>query len=134
MSSLVTNLLTPFLVWYGSVCPISRVPYEYSISNLDLDKFTSEEEVFHLFQIWKKENEREYQTLEEEAARFQIFKSNLKYVREKNAKRKSPNDSRLGLNKFSDMSYDEFSKIYLHEIEKPIMEGNYSKMILNDCD
>ncbi|KAI9086131.1 hypothetical protein K1719_031852 [Acacia pycnantha] len=104
MSSLVTNLLILFFVWYGSVCPTSSVPYEYSISNLDLDKFTSEQEVFHLFQIWKKENEREYQTLEEEAARFQIFKN---------------------------MSYEEFSNIYLHEIEKPMMEGNYSKMILN---
>ncbi|KAK4259625.1 hypothetical protein QN277_005937 [Acacia crassicarpa] len=133
MSSLVTNLLILFLVWYGSVCLTSGVPHENSISNLDLDKFTSEKEVFHLFQMWKKENEREYQTLEEEAARFQIFKSNLKYVREKNAKRKSPNDSRLGLNKFSDMSYEEFSKIYLHEIEKPIVEGNDSKMILNDA-
>ncbi|KAK4259628.1 hypothetical protein QN277_005940 [Acacia crassicarpa] len=133
MSSLVAKLLPLFLVWYASICLASSVHDEYSISNLDLDMFTSEKEVFHLFQMWKKETEREYQTLEEQTARFQIFKSNLKYIREKNAKRKSPNDSRLGLNKFSDMSYEEFSKIYLHEIEEPIMEGNNSKRILNDA-
>ncbi|KAI9086186.1 hypothetical protein K1719_031907 [Acacia pycnantha] len=96
--------------------------------------FTSEKEVFNLFQMWKEETEREYPTVEEKTARFQIFKSNLKYIRQKNAKRKSPNDSRLGLNKFSDMTYEEFSQIYLHdEIEKPIIEGNYSKMISNDA-
>ncbi|XP_028803864.1 P34 probable thiol protease-like [Neltuma alba] len=97
-------------------------PNEYSILNLDLDKFTSEEEVSHLFQMWKKEMKREYQTQEEESERFQVFKSNLKYIKEKNAKRESPNDCKLGLNQFSDMSYEEFSKTYLHETDAPPLE------------
>lgn len=128
MNSLVTKLLL-LLVLYASICLTSSVANEYTISNLDLDNFTSEKEVFHLFQKWKKETKREYETIEEEAAKFQIFKSNLKYIQDKNARRKSPNDYRLGLNKFSDMTYEEFSKIFLYT-EDPILKGNDSKMVI----
>ncbi|XP_028803855.1 P34 probable thiol protease-like [Neltuma alba] len=129
----LVQLVSLFLVCYGSTCLTSSVPDGYSILNLDLDKFSSPKEVFHLFQMRKKETEREYQTLEEEAARFRLFENNLKYIRENNAERKSPNDHRLGLNKVSDISYEEFSKIYLHETEEPTMESNNSKMVLNDA-
>ncbi|XP_028784990.1 P34 probable thiol protease-like, partial [Neltuma alba] len=135
MSSLAAKIFLLFLVWYASISltSSSSVPDRYTISDLDLDKFISDKQVFHLFQIWKKETGREYQTLGEEVVRFQIFKSNLKEIREKNAERKSPSDYSLGLNKFSDMTYEEFSKIYLHETEEPIMEMNNSNMILNDA-
>ncbi|XP_028791614.1 zingipain-2-like [Neltuma alba] len=136
MSSLaITKFFLLFLVSYPSISltSSSSVPDEYTFSDLDLDKFVSEKQVFHLFQIWKKETGREYQTLGEEAVRFQIFKSNLKEIREKNAERKSPSDYSLGLNEFSDMTYEEFSKIYLHQTEEPIMEINNRKMILNDA-
>ncbi|XP_028785126.1 ervatamin-B-like [Neltuma alba] len=46
---------------------------EYSIRNIDLDKFTSEQEIFRLFQMWKKETQREYQTLEEEQIKFMFI-------------------------------------------------------------
>lgn len=81
--------------------------------------------------MWKKETKRVYQTQEEEVTSFLIFKRNLKHIKDRNAKRKSPNDYRLGLNKFSDMSYEEFRKIYLYT-EDPILKkkkqqqnGNY---------
>ncbi|XP_028785050.1 ervatamin-B-like [Neltuma alba] len=136
MSSLaISKFFLLFLVWYASISltSSSSVPDEYTFSDLDLDKFISDKQVFHLFQIWKKETGREYQTLGEEAVRFQIFKSNLKEIREKNAARRSPSDYSLGLNKFSDMTYEEFSKLYLHETEEPVMEINNSKMMFNDA-
>ncbi|XP_028803857.1 zingipain-2-like [Neltuma alba] len=131
MSSLVNKLGFLFLVWYSLVCLAFSLPDEYPISNLDLDKFTSEKEVFQLLQMWKTETKRDYQTLKEEAQGFEIFKANLKIIREKNAKRKSLYDYRLGLNKFSDMSYEEFSKIYLHGMKQYITEGKKGHVEFN---
>ncbi|KAJ1426136.1 Peptidase C1A, papain C-terminal [Sesbania bispinosa] len=94
------------------------MPSEYSILGDDqLDKFSSSEE--KVFQLWQKEHGREYRNQEEKANRFQIFKMNLKYINEMNAKRKSPLQHRLGLNKFADMSPEEFSKSYLQQIKVP---------------
>ncbi|KAK7247166.1 hypothetical protein RIF29_42043 [Crotalaria pallida] len=98
------------------------MPSEYSILNHDeqLNKFASSEEgVFQIFQLWQKKHGREYGNSEEEANRFQIFKKNLLHINEMNAKRKSPLEHSLGLNKFADMSPEEFKKTYLHEVEKP---------------
>lgn len=132
MASLITKLLLLLCLCYSLICLSSGVPNGYSILNQDLDKYDSKKQIFHLFQEWKTETEREYQTLEEEAMRFQIFKNNLEHIRERNAKRKSSNDYSLALNKFSDMSYEEFSKIYLHEMKEPVIESNKRKMVSND--
>ncbi|XP_028803856.1 zingipain-2-like [Neltuma alba] len=125
-------MLLLFVVWYALICFTSGFPNENFISNLDLDKFTSEKEVYELFETWKKETEREYQTLEEEVMRFQIFKSNVENIKEENAKRKSPYEYRLGLNKFSDMSYEEFSNIYLRETKGPNIKSNMGDKVFNN--
>lgn len=90
---------------------------QHSILGLDLDMFTSKEQVSALFQLWKKEHGRVYQNQEEEAKRLEIFQSNLNYIRDTNANRKSssPHAYRLGLNKLADLSSEEFSKIYLQD-------------------
>ncbi|OIW19233.1 hypothetical protein TanjilG_20358 [Lupinus angustifolius] len=107
---------------------------EYSILHNDqLSKFSSSgEEVLQLFQLWQKEHGREYGNPEEESSRFKIFQRNLLYINEKNAKRKSLLQYHLGLNKFADMSPEEFKKTYLHEIEKPSKWDN--KKVHDDED
>ncbi|XP_028803862.1 zingipain-1-like [Neltuma alba] len=110
MASLVTKLL--FLLFICSlICLSCCIPSD------ELDRFTSEKEVLELFKLWQKEHGREYENLREEAKRFEIFKENLKIIKETNAKRESPYHARLGLNKFADLSYEEFSKIFLPELE-----------------
>lgn len=121
MASLMKLLLFLSLSSFLTICPPCCISNEIS---------TSEEEVYELFQMWKKEIQREYQNLEEEAERFEIFKSNLEYVKEKNARRTS-SSYRLGLNKFSDMSFEEFSKIYLRETESPIIESKKGQTVSN---
>lgn len=91
----------------------SSISTHRSILDLDLTKFTTQKQVSSLFQLWKSEHGRVYHNHEEEAKRLEIFKNNLNYIRDMNANRKSPHSHRLGLNKFADITPQEFSKKYL---------------------
>ena len=51
------------------------------------------------------------------AKRFEIFLTNLKYITESNAERRSPSSYLLGLNKFADWSPKEFQEVYLHNFD-----------------
>jgi len=82
--------------------------------------------------VWQKEHGREYGNPEEKAKRFQIFQRNLRYINEMNAKRKSATQHRLGLNKFADMSPEEFAETYLKEIDMP--SNLESRKMLKDDD
>ncbi|KAK7318815.1 hypothetical protein RJT34_03522 [Clitoria ternatea] len=83
----------------------------------DLENLYSSEE--RLFEKWQKEYGREYGNPMEKAKRFKIFQRNVRYINEMNGKRKSPLEYGLGLNKFGDMSPEEFEKEYLQKIERP---------------
>lgn len=90
----------------------------------EVDRFPSEESALELFQRWKEKHTKIYNHIEEEMNRFQNFKRNLKYILDKNAKRRSPNSHRLGLNSFADMSNEEFKQVYLSKVKKPINKNN----------
>ncbi|KAL3621661.1 Cysteine protease xcp2 [Castilleja foliolosa] len=64
----------------------------------------------NLFESWIEKHAKIYKSLEEKLHRFEIFKDNLKHIDEKN---KVISNYWLGLNKFADMSHDEFKKVYL---------------------
>lgn len=109
-----------FLIWASLACLSFSLPSEYSILGQEQDKFPTEERVIELFQQWMKEHKRVYKHAEEAKKRFENFRRNLKYIIENNAKRNSPNAYRLGLNKFADLSNEEFKKTYLSKVKKPI--------------
>lgn len=97
---------------------------EYSILALDLDKLPSEEQVVELFQQWKQDHQKFYRHPEEAALRLENFKRNLKYIIEKNAMRNSPLSHRLGLNRFADMSNEEFRNKFFSKVKKPFGKRN----------
>ena len=76
-------------------------------------KWRREEEVKDIFEWWMKKHGKTYSSngLEiEKKRRFEIFKDNLKFIDEHN----SGNHSyRVGLNKFADLSNEEYRSIYL---------------------
>ncbi|XP_061356421.1 ervatamin-B-like [Gastrolobium bilobum] len=120
----MTKLFLLFFLHVSLICLSLTTPSECSILRYDqLDRFSSssssEEQVFELFQLWQKEHGREYGNSGEKANRLQIFQRNLRYINEMNAKRKSPFQYRFGLNKFADMSPEEFKKTYTQEIKMP---------------
>lgn len=136
MISHITKFILSFLILISITCLSFALSSEYSISSHGkLDKFSSDEEVFELFQLWKKEHGRDYANSEEEnAKRFEIFKTNFKYINEMNAKRKSQTQHRLSLNKFADMSPEEFSKTYLPKIEMQIPSNRDNAKLRDDDD
>ncbi|XP_058765408.1 ervatamin-B-like [Vicia villosa] len=84
-----------------------------SILGPKFDKLPNEDDVIQLFQVWKKEQGRVYNDLEEMANKFDTFVTNLKYIVETNAKRDSPHSSLLGLTSFVDLSFVEFKERYM---------------------
>ncbi|KAL5175393.1 P34 probable thiol protease [Glycine soja] len=116
----------------------SSISTHRSILDLDLSKFTTQKQVSSLFQLWKSEHGRVYHNHEEEAKRLEIFKNNLNYIRDMNANRKSPHSHRLGLNKFADITPQEFSKKYLQapkDVSQQIKMANKKmKKEQHSCD
>jgi hypothetical protein len=93
-------------------------PTKYSsILGPNLDKLPTQDKAIELFQQWMKDYGRVYKDLQEMSKKFDIFLSNLKYITENNAKRKSPHGFLLGLTNFSDWSSQEFKERYLHDID-----------------
>lgn len=73
-----------------------------------------------LFQQWKEKYGKVYKHALEAEKRFRNFRNNLKYVMEKNRKRnRDRSEFSVGLNKFADLSNEEFREIYTSKVRKP---------------
>lgn len=86
---------------------------EYSIvRENELQGVVSEERVLELFRRWKEEHGKVYLVVGEMEMRLENFKRNLKYVMQK---RRDSKGHSLGLNKFADLSNEEYQKMYLRK-------------------
>lgn len=70
----------------------------------------SEEETIQLYDEWLARHGRGHSVLGEKERRFQVFKDNLRFVDAHNA---GLHSFRLGLNRFADMTNEEYRAIYL---------------------
>ncbi|XP_059438997.1 low-temperature-induced cysteine proteinase-like [Corylus avellana] len=122
MGSQKIQLAILFSIWASFTCLSFSLPSEYSILGHEVNEFPSEERVIELFQRWKEEHRRVYRHVEEAEKRLENFRRNLKYIIERNAERSraSPKAQRLGLNRFADMSNEEFNKMYISKVKKPV--------------
>ncbi|KAK4259615.1 hypothetical protein QN277_005929 [Acacia crassicarpa] len=123
----ISRLFLNFLIWcFIITCPSSGFPTKESVLP------SKGEQEFGIFQHWMKEHGKNYPNSETTESRYQIFRKNLKYTRETNAKRYG---YRLGLNKFADMSPAEFKRVFLRQL--PVPTTNHSTMRSfvqqNDC-
>nr|CAD1821861.1 unnamed protein product [Ananas comosus var. bracteatus] len=74
----------------------------------------SEAEVRRLYRSWMGRHGKWYNGVGEEERRFEIFKENLRYVDEHNAAADAGLHSfRLGLNRFADLTNDEYRSTFL---------------------
>jgi C1A family cysteine protease len=67
-----------------------------------------------MFDQFKKNHGRAYKTMDEEMTRFSNFKNTLKTIHERNvAERKAGGSATHGINRFADLTHEEFSGRYL---------------------
>lgn len=81
-----------------------------SIVDYPTHQLQSEDDLLDLFHSWLEKHSRVYHSLSEKQHRFEIFKDNLRYIHAHNQQQKP---YWLGLNKFSDLTHDEFRAQYL---------------------
>lgn len=83
-----------------------------SYDNAHQDKATwrTDEEVNSLYEEWLVKHGKLYNALGEKDKRFQIFKDNLRFIDQQNAENRT---YKLGLNRFADLTNEEYRARYL---------------------
>ncbi|XP_010999738.1 PREDICTED: low-temperature-induced cysteine proteinase-like [Populus euphratica] len=126
------------LLLAGLTCVSSSLPSEYSIVGNDLSELPPDESIIEIFQRWRDRHQKVYKHAEEAEKRFGNFKRNLKYIIEKTGKETTLRH-KVGLNKFADLSNEEFKELYLSKVKKPINKRRFdaedrSRRNLQSCD
>nr|BAH11164.1 cysteine protease [Hordeum vulgare] len=87
----------------------------------------SEEEVRRMYAEWMAEHHSTYNPIGEEERRFEAFRNNLRYIDQHNAAADAGVHSfRLGLNRFADLTNEEYRSTYLGARTKPDRERKLS--------
>ncbi|CAD6261984.1 unnamed protein product [Miscanthus lutarioriparius] len=87
----------------------------------------SEEETRRMYAEWMATHGRTYNAIGEEERRYQVFRDNLRYIDEHNAAADAGVHSfRLGLNRFADLTNEEYRATYLGVRTKPQRERKLS--------
>jgi hypothetical protein len=80
----------------------------------------SEEETRRMYVEWMSRHGKAYNAIGEEERRYQVFKDNLRYIDQHNAAADAGVHSfRLGLNRFADLTNDEYRATYLGVRTRP---------------
>ncbi|KAK1436605.1 hypothetical protein QVD17_02387 [Tagetes erecta] len=81
----------------------------YDAKHMDASSWRTDDEVNEMYESWLVKHGKFYNALGEKEKRFQIFKDNLRYIDEHNS---GDGEYKLGLNKFADLSVDEYRMKY----------------------
>ncbi|GMH14810.1 hypothetical protein Nepgr_016651 [Nepenthes gracilis] len=108
---MVTHIATLIFLFSAASFLPSTTPLP---SDQDHDQLSSswrsDEEVMGIYQWWMAKHRKIYNGLGEREKRFEIFKDNLRFVDEHNSVHRT---YKLGLNKFADLTNEEYRSIYL---------------------
>ncbi|KAL6966139.1 putative cysteine protease rd21b [Sarracenia purpurea var. burkii] len=102
-------LLFFMLFVLSSALDMSIVGYDEKHGDKSMSRRT-DEEVMALYESWLVKHGKFYNALGEKEKRFQIFKDNLRFIDEHNAEKRT---YKVGLNRFADLTNDEYRSMYL---------------------
>ncbi|OIT34043.1 PREDICTED: cysteine proteinase RD21A-like [Nicotiana attenuata] len=102
----VTTLLLIFFASSSNAIDMSITTY----NNNNIGKF-SDEEVKGIYEIWLAEHGKAYNGLREKGKRFEIFKDNVRFIKEHNNSKNRTYE--LGLNRFADLTNEEYRAMFL---------------------
>lgn len=109
-SSTLTILIILFTVFtVSSAFDMSITSYDRT-TYADKTARRSDKEVRTIYEEWLVKNGKVHTTLDQKEKRFQIFKDNLKFIDDHNAENRT---YKVGLNRFADLSNDEYRSKYL---------------------
>ena len=110
---------------------VKNSDFDYSQTYHKILDFYSEGSPKELFKTWHFLNKKEYDLNSEQALqRYRVFKDNLKYIKAHNEKKLS---YELGLNQFSDLTFEEFKQKYtIRPINLDLRTPNINFDILAD--
>ncbi|KAH9625005.1 hypothetical protein KSS87_011262 [Heliosperma pusillum] len=97
------------------------LPVQYSITGSRVGVVERGNWEVELFENWRVKHGKVYKHGEEMMKRFGNFKRNLKYIDERKLNRTG---HMVGLNRFADLSNDEFREMYLRKVRRPVRLGN----------
>uniref|UniRef100_A0ACD5UGH7 Uncharacterized protein n=1 Tax=Avena sativa TaxID=4498 RepID=A0ACD5UGH7_AVESA len=91
----------------------------------------SEQETRRMYAEWMAQHGRTYNAVGEEEHRYAVFRDNLRYIDQHNA---GVHSFRLGLNRFADLTNEEYRSTYIRARSKPARERKLSARYQADED
>ena len=101
-------LLVFMVLTVSSALDMSIINYDRTHG--DRSSLRTDEEVMVIYEQWLMKHGKNYNALGEKEKRFEIFKDNLRFIDEHNAEDRP---YKLGLNRFADLTNEEFRSKYL---------------------
>lgn len=116
-TALIFHLLLPM------ASLVYSIPIEFSIAGYEFGPYlNATEPAIELFERWRAKHGKVYAYPAEKARRFENFLNNLEYVRRRNTARDALGHV-VGLNKFADLSNEEFRAKYV----SGMLRGRYRR-------
>ncbi|KAL0366212.1 UNVERIFIED_CONTAM: Cysteine proteinase RD21A [Sesamum radiatum] len=109
-SFLALSLFLSFFLAASWASDMSIITYDQN-NHLAGPGLRSHDELVSMYESWLVKHGKSYNALGEKERRFEIFKDNLRYIDEQNAL--ADRTYKLGLNRFADLTNDEYRKTFL---------------------
>ncbi|KAK4859629.1 hypothetical protein QYF36_008937 [Acer negundo] len=107
-SSATTVVMFLFLFTLSSALDMSIISYDNT--HVSKSSLRTDGEVMGLYEAWLVKHGKVYNALGEKEKRFEIFKDNLRFIDEHNSENRTYT---VGLNRFSDLTNEEYRSMYL---------------------
>lgn len=98
-----------FLFTVSSALDMSIVSYDKTHESKS-SSWRTDDEVMAMFEAWLVKHGKAYNALGEKEKRFEIFKENLRFIDEHNSENRT---YKVGLNRFADLTNEEYRSMYL---------------------